>query len=348
MRYSHAVFIARLQPPHRAHIQVIERALDKADSVVIVLGSSRSAPGLRNPWTAKQREEMVRRCFDYETGQRLRFLAVRDQPYNDTNWMAEVHMKVNEATAHSENVALVGHMKDNTSFYLEFFPQWKFVDLGLMHEGMSATSVREQYFEEGRDGGKEWRDRHWHDAVHAGVLDWLKEWKQGPEYEALHKEWKFIASYKERWASAPYPPTFVTTDAVVIKSGHVLLVRRGANPGKGLLALPGGFIDTDKTLLGCALRELKEETRINVDQRVLREHVRDKEVFAHPERSTRGRTISHAFYIKLADGGTLPRVKGGDDAAGAFWLPIGDLHLRETEFFEDHLDIIEHFIHTSR
>ena len=43
-------------------------------------------------------------------------------------------------------------MKDRTSFYLEFFPQWDFVDLGLVSEGLSATQVRDAFFEEGKAG----------------------------------------------------------------------------------------------------------------------------------------------------------------------------------------------------
>ncbi len=231
MKYSHAVFIARLQPPHRAHIQVIERALDKAQIVIIVLGSHRSAPNLRNPWTAEQREAMVRRCFDYETAQRLQFIAVRDQPYNDTNWMAEVHQKVVEITEPASKIALVGHRKDSTSFYLEFFPQWEFVDLGLMHAGLSATDIREQYFEHGESSS--WRDQDWRNAVHQGVQDYLDEFWDTPEYAVLHDQHVHLTGYRAEWEGTPFPPTFVTTDAVVVKSGHVLLVRRKVNPGKG-------------------------------------------------------------------------------------------------------------------
>lgn len=337
-----AVFIARLQPPHRAHIQCLERALEKAEQVVIVLGSDRTARNLRNPWTAHDREQMVRRCFDYETGQRLHFVAVRDQPYNDTHWMADVHQKVRVITGDAD-VALVGHVKDRTSFYLDFFPQWTFLDLGLMHD-LNATDIREQFFEEGKVPPRSWKDRNWRHAVHDGVRDFMDEFRASDAFDALLDQWRYVTEYKKRWAGAPFPPTFVTTDAVVVKSGHVLLIRRGGNPGMGLLALPGGFVDQDRTLEDCMLRELKEETRIRIDIRDLRQHIRGSQVFAHPERSMRGRTITHAFHIKLPDGGVLPDVRADSDAKGAFWMPLGDLHLHEHEFFEDHLDIVEHFV----
>ena len=343
--YPFAVFIARLQPPHRAHIQVIERALDKADQVIIVLGSSRCAANIRNPWTANDRAEMVKRCFDYETCKRLNFVSVRDQPYSDTHWMVEVHTKVTEIAGGSKT-AIMGHMKDNTSFYLEFFPQWDFVDLGLLSEGLNATQVRNAFFEEGKEPPKGWADKHWHGAVHPGVKDFLEEFRETEAFTNLLEQWTYVKDYKAQWDGAPFPPTFVTTDAVVVKSGHVLVVERGYNPGKGLFALPGGFVDQDRSMLDCALRELKEETRIKVDKRVLRQHVKSDRVFADPHRSTRGRTITNAFYIKLPDGGTLPEVRGKSDAKRAFWMPLGDIHLNEEKFFEDHIDIIEAFTTT--
>ena len=58
-KYDYAIFIGRFQPPHKAHIHIIEEALKIAEQVVIVLGSNRSAPNTRNPWTAVEREEMI-------------------------------------------------------------------------------------------------------------------------------------------------------------------------------------------------------------------------------------------------------------------------------------------------
>jgi bifunctional NMN adenylyltransferase/nudix hydrolase len=79
-----------------------------------------------------------------------------------------------------------------------------------------------------------------------------------------------IEKYKESWKAAPFPPTFVTVDAVVVQSGHVLLVKRKAMPGAGLWALPGGFLNQEETLLDGAIRELKEETKIKVPVPVLK------------------------------------------------------------------------------
>lgn len=341
--FANCVFIARLQPPHRAHINVIDRALDKADDVIIVLGSDRSAPTVRNPWTTKEREEMVLRCFSYEKKKRIKFVSVRDQPYNNTNWIASVHQKVTEI-ANGGRTALIGHHKDHTSFYLDLFPQWEFIEMDLMAQGLSATEVREQYFAPLAEQNH-WKDLHWHNSVHEGVKDFMTEFMKTERYTNLAETHAHLKEYKASWDSAPFPPVFVTTDSVVVKLGHILLIKRGANPGKGLTALPGGFLQEGYTLVESNLNELKEETKIKVDRSVLRSHIKDKAVFDSVNRSGRGRTVSHAFYIKLPDEGYLPEVAKGksDDADGSFWCPIGDLRNMEKEFFEDHLDIIEHF-----
>ena len=91
------------------------------------------------------------------------------------------------------------------------------------------------------------------------------------------------------------------------------------------------------------LRELKEETRIKVKKAALRIYISGSKVFDDPDRSARGRTITHAYYIKLPDGGILPEVRHGSDAKQVMWIPLGDLHLYEREFYEDHIHIIEHF-----
>jgi bifunctional NMN adenylyltransferase/nudix hydrolase len=120
------------------------------------------------------------------------------------------------------------------------------------------------------------------------------------------------------------------------------MIRRRAEPGKGLLALPGGFLDalTDKSLEDAMIREVREETQLKVPAPVLRGNIVEAKVFDAIERSTRGRTITHAFHIKLPNG-ELPKVKGGSDATSAKWIPISKIN--PSECYEDHYEIINYF-----
>jgi len=179
--------------------------------------------------------------------------------------------------------------------------------------------------------------------VAAPVFCAMEVFAKTPEFNRLYKEHQHIQDYKAQWVGAPFPPTFVTVDAVVICSGHVLVVRRKGALGNGLIALPGGFLNTNETIVNGCLRELREETSIKIHVNELRKHIVDERVFDHPTRSLRGRTITHAVYIDLGRG-ELPPVKGTDDADKAWWMPLAELHAREAEFFEDHAHIVQRFI----
>lgn len=127
----------------------------------------------------------------------------------------------------------------------------------------------------------------------------LDAFKKTDDYQQLHEEADFIDKYKRQWESAPYPPTFMTADALVIQSGHILLVERLNLPGRGLWALPGGFLDPKETLFGACVRELREETQLQVPEPVLRGSCHSQHTFDDPYRSARGRTITQAFYFQL-------------------------------------------------
>lgn len=176
------------------------------------------------------------------------------------------------------------------------------------------------------------------------MRDFLRRWAAAPEYRDVAEEWRYVAGYRARWAVAPFPVVFTTVDAVVLRAGHVLLVRRGGQPGKGLLALPGGFLDpaADRSLRAGALRELREETGIQVPEAALAAAISGERAFDHPERSLRGRTITHAVRIDLGPG-PLPAVAGGDDASQALWVPLAEVLEHPEALFEDHGDIVRHF-----
>lgn len=349
-KYDFAVFIGRMQPPHKGHIERIQTCLQLADKAIIVLGSHRAARNIKNPWTTKEREEMIRWCFDKKDQDRLIFTSVADHYYNDNVWVADVQEKVNDAVGDMRDpekgryarIALVGCMKDSSSYYLELFPQWT-KEIGGNLNTLNATDVRNAYFNaDNCDKTAGILLAKCPERVGNYILNWAYKTHRDT-YDKLADEWKHIQEYKQMWANVPYPVTFSTTDVVVVKSGHVLMVRRKMKYGKGLLALPGGFIKQNLPVLDSALEELREETRIKVSKDVLLRSLKDEKVFDYPGRSLRGRTITHAYYFELPAGGELPYVKGDDDAEKALWIPITELFSRTDEIFEDHLHIVNYF-----
>lgn len=51
--------------------------------------------------------------------------------------------------------------------------------------------------------------------------------------------------------------------AVVVKDGHVLLVKRKNEPDAGLRGFPGGHVDLGETALDAAARELTKKQAIS-------------------------------------------------------------------------------------
>jgi bifunctional NMN adenylyltransferase/nudix hydrolase len=350
------VFIGRFQPFHNGHKAVIDVALEQAKEVVVVVGSSFAARNIRNPFTFEERKAMIEAVYTDESrdmfntfgtnqgGKTLHIVPVSDYPYDDNKWINAVQSIVDETVPHAKDVGLIGHSKDSTSYYLNIFPKWKnHVEVENVRN-INATDIRIKWFENSdvvfghKDLPEVVSDWMW--AIGSGV----SRISQG--FDVLRQEYQMVKKYKEAWKNAPFPPTFMTVDAVVVQSGHVLLVKRGDMPGKGLWALPGGFLNQDETMLDGAIRELKEETKIKLPDRMFESMKRlgiPSKTFDAPNRSARGRTITQAFFIDLGVG-ELPKVKGSDDAEKAFWMPLNEVGKQRDRFFEDHLAIIDYFV----
>lgn len=326
--FKYCVCIGRFQPFHNAHHELVKEALNHGEIVLIVIGSAYKARNIQNPWTAEEREEMIRSALTDEEKARVKFFYVRDYFYTNNRWLTEVQRIISEATdgVDDDQICDIGETS--------WFPQWKFIKMRNLDHMLRATDVRRLYFT---------HDNAYKTNVSTPVAIYLETFKTTPTFKTLKEEYEHIKNYRASWDGAPFPPTFVTVDCIVIRSGHVLVVRRKGSPGRGLIALPGGFLNQKETIREGAIRELKEETGIKVSKELLDSSILEEKVFDHPERSLRGRTITHAFLIDLG-GGPLPIVKGSDDTDKAWWMSLSDLATREAEFFEDHFHIISHFV----
>ncbi|MBQ4133790.1 MAG: NUDIX hydrolase [Desulfovibrionaceae bacterium] len=122
-----------------------------------------------------------------------------------------------------------------------------------------------------------------------------------------------------------------TVDIVLFddKRGILLIERRFEPLG---WALPGGFVDYGEQLDHCAVREMKEETNLDVTVKKL------VGVYSNPIRDPRRHSITTAFWCECSE---LDRLQAGDDAGKARFFQLEEL---PEDIVFDHRIIIEDFL----
>lgn len=355
-RHTLAVFIGRFQPFHIGHHDVLEMLAGKADSTLVLVGSAYRPRSWKNPFTFNERRAFIEQGTA-DIDMPVDVLPLVDTLYNDRSWSGNVRMAVklymrakglNEAET---EVVLTGFEKDKSSRYLSWFPDWKMLPASpSTHEGeiISATDLREAlFFPNAFETGR--ISERFGNRQTGVVVDWMK--RHTEVSEEIRYEGAFVRSTREKVAEAEAVYGFAipinTSDSVVIQSGHILLVRRASQPGKGTLALPGGHILRDETSFDAALRTLRNETRLDVPKGALAGRLRDRKIFDHPERSERGWVRTEAFFFELQDRAEMEKIKTTRDEDDlhiekALWVPLSEI--TPDEMFEDHFDIIQSFV----
>lgn len=352
------LFIGRFNPIHYGHIETIKQMLSENDAIILAIGSHESAFSPNKILTSTETTTLIEYALLSfmtlnEIKNRVSFIYLYDNLYNDLAWATNVRYQVRNiirsiyCSNDNFRVNLYGYNKDFTSKYLNWFPHYNLIEskpFKLYDNIINDTDIRNFVFE--NVNINDFNSIYLSDFMPTVVLNELTHIINNNKNRFLEikDEYNTYKKYKDAWTNAPYPPVFVTGDAVVFCNGHVLVIKRKFNPGKSLMALPGGFINQNETIKECILRELKEETKINVPPNKLSNSVRAIETFDAPNRSLRGRTITHAGVILLRDESCLPRVTAADDAISASWLPIEYLDTKRSEFFEDHYHIIKNLL----
>lgn len=340
------VFIGRFQIWSAAHQMNVMEAFRRAelDHMTIVIGTAFGPYTNKNPLTGLERRKMISAAL-VEAGvplHKVTFIMMRDYPDNN-DWANEVTFRVESQFAPEAEFVLVGMKKDHTSFYIDMFPHWK-QSLAVepyMANGavLSATDLRAAFYNASPfDDGVA--------VLPEAVKRFLYDFRQteSERFLYLKHEQDHYDEYKAAWSAAPYPPTFFTADAVVrVDSGWgmpgVILIRRKKSPGKGLWAIPGGFVDQFETSGQAAARELFEETGLDINT--------TEDGSSHgftlvdsPHRSQRGRVISivSKFTVLCED---VPSLRPGDDADFVEVVPISEVIKKyHNKMFDDHYNII--------
>lgn len=335
--------IGRFQNFHIGHQSLLETASLHGEKLVVLVGSANAPKSIRNPYTYEQRAEVLK-AAGYEN-----VYALNDY-HNDNVWVSQVKALITSIT-NGQSYCIAGSNKDESTYYLNIFGDVKVVQIPQFFldggETVNATKFRNAMFAGFSKGC--WPtecEKYQSKSMKANHLLMEQFSRVAP---GLIDEWRNVKEYSKLWSGSPFPPIFVTADNVVCHRDKFLAIVRKGHPGRGLLALPGGFIDDKETIRVSALRELREETSIEIfnprtGSKVpfQNEWFIKSQVFDSPSRSIRGRTITHAFHWQIPDALNVS-IAAADDAADALWLPLTYLDdpMNMANFMEDHFSIIK-------
>ncbi|NPA75400.1 MAG: NUDIX domain-containing protein [Euryarchaeota archaeon] len=128
------------------------------------------------------------------------------------------------------------------------------------------------------------------------------------EYEKYDKVFRYVSKH-------PYIKPSLTVDMILVEKDKILLIQRKREPFKGMYALPGGFVEYGEKTEDAAVREMKEETGLDIKVTKL------VGVYSDPNRDPRDHTVTVAYEVKKIGG----KLKSGDDAAGVKFIPLNNL-----------------------
>jgi ADP-ribose pyrophosphatase len=120
---------------------------------------------------------------------------------------------------------------------------------------------------------------------------------------------------RRKYPSAP----IVAVGAVVIKDSQVLLVRRANDPNRGQWSIPGGIVDLGETLAQAAIREVREECRVEIEPGDV------LTTYDLIRRDKRGRVLYHYVLIDLAARHLSGEPMAGTDASDVRWVDEAQL-----------------------
>ena len=107
--------------------------------------------------------------------------------------------------------------------------------------------------------------------------------------------------------------------AVIVCNGRILLEKRKGEPGKGKWSIPGGLVELGERAEQTVIREVREETNLEVENPELIDVV-DSITFDDDGR-IKYHFVIIDYFVKLK-GGTI---KAADDAAELKWVPFSEV-----------------------
>lgn len=179
--YDFLVFIGRFQPFHKGHAKIVSEALVRTKKLILLIGSVNQPRTIKNPFNYFERTEIIKKSLPY-LEDRILFRPLHD--FNsDNEWVEEVKNQVNIAletsgTSQKESkVGLIGMNKDESTYYLQHFSFWPYVEIDKPDNVISATEIRNWYFNNEKI--------EINDYLYHGAFDFLDKFKNTQDYKLI-------------------------------------------------------------------------------------------------------------------------------------------------------------------
>lgn len=117
---------------------------------------------------------------------------------------------------------------------------------------------------------------------------------------------------------------YLAVSAAVFRDRRVLIVRRAQPPGRGLYTLPGGAVEVGETLEQATIREVREETGLDIEPLALAGY---RQMIA---RDAAGQVERHFVILPFAARWLAGEVALNEELAEARWLLPAELSELET------------------
>ncbi len=147
MKYKTALLIGRFQPFHKGHLYLVKKALEKAEKLVVGIGSANMSDE-NNPIDYETRRKIIKAVFYKEKiEERLEKIVPLDDFFNDKKWLNNVKRQVGKFDLVVGNNEWTNKILEKSGYKVKRYPYYK----RQLYEGWRIRRLI-------RDG-KSWEDR---------------------------------------------------------------------------------------------------------------------------------------------------------------------------------------------
>jgi mutator protein MutT len=117
-------------------------------------------------------------------------------------------------------------------------------------------------------------------------------------------------------------PSSANVAFIVNDKGELLVTRRKKEPAKGTLDLPGGFADIGETAEEGVIREVKEETALEVTETTYLFSVNNTYKYSELHIPT----LDLFYLCKVKD---YHQLSAADDVESCMWIPLDEIQIEQ-------------------